>query len=140
MKISTRGRYAMRAMLDLALQSSDGPTMIKDISKRQGISCLYLEQLFTRLNNAGLIISIRGPKGGFILAKPLSHIRVSDIIQVMEGSAAPVECVDNTMCCSRAGCCAARQVWIEVKEAMDEVLESITLQDLVKWEEQCRLK
>ena len=140
MKFSTRGRYAMRAMLDLALQSGDGPTMIKDISKRQGISHLYLEQLFNRLSSAGLVRSIRGPKGGFILTKPLSHIRVSDIMQVMEGSAAPVECVDNTMLCSRAGCCAARKVWIEVKEAMDEVLESITLQDLVKWEEQCRLR
>ena len=90
MKLSTKGRYAIRAMLDLALQSGDSPTMVKDISERQGISTLYLEQLFARLNNAGLVRSIRGPKGGFILTKPPSQTKISDILQIMEGSSAPV--------------------------------------------------
>ena len=134
MNISTKGRYAVRAMLDLALQSRDGPTLLKDISKRQGISDLYLEQLFIRLRTAGLVRSTRGPKGGFRLTKLPSQIRVSDILQVMEGSMAPVECVDNAMLCSRANSCVTRKIWVEMKKAMDEVLESTTLQDLVKQE------
>lgn len=132
MNISTKGRYAVRAMLDLALQSGDGPTMIKDISKRQGISVLYLEQLFTRLKAAGLVGSTRGPKGGFRLTRLPSQIRIGDILQTMEGSMALVACVDNAMLCSRADSCVTRKVWAEMKQAMDKVLESTTLQDLVK--------
>ena len=135
MKLSTKGRYAIRAMLDLALQSGTEPVMIKDISKRQEVSDLYLEQLFNRLKTAGLVRSIRGPKGGFMLTKPPSQIRLADIVQAMEGSTAPVECVDNATFCSRADSCVTRKVWAEIKKAMDEVLESTTLQDLVKQEE-----
>ena len=131
-KLSTRGRYAVRAMLDLALQSGGGPTMIKDISERQQISRLYLEQLFTRLKAAGLVRSVRGPRGGFMLTRPPREIRFSDIVQAMEGSMAPVECVDDTMLCSRADSCVTRRVWAEVKEAMDEVLTATTLEDLVE--------
>ena len=131
-KLSTRGRYAVRAMLDLALQSGDGPTLIKDISERQQISCLYLEQLFTRLKAAGLVRSVRGPRGGFMLARPPREIRFSDIVKAMEGSTAPVECVDNAMLCSRADFCVTRRVWSEVKEAMDRVLTATTLEDLAE--------
>ena len=84
MNISTRGRYAVRAMLDLALQSGGGPTLVRDISKRQGVSDLYLEQLFTRLKTAGLVRSTRGPKGGFMLAKLPSQIRLADILTLGE--------------------------------------------------------
>ena len=121
-------------MLDLSLESRDGLALIKDISKRQGISRLYLEQLFSQLKTADLVRSVRGPKGGFRLTKLPSQIRVSDILQVMEGSTAPVECVDNAMLCSRANSCVTRKIWVEMKKAMDEVLESTTLQDLVKQE------
>lgn len=131
-KLSTRGRYAVRAMLDLALQSGDGPTLIKDISERQQISRLYLEQLFTRLKAAGLVRSVRGPRGGFMLTRPPREIRCSDIVQVMEGSTAPVECVDDARLCSRADSCVTRQVWTEVKEAIDRVLTATTLEDLVE--------
>ncbi len=131
MNISTKGRYAVRAMLDLALQSTGEPVMIKDISRRQEISDLYLEQLFGRLKTAGLIRSIRGPKGGFVLTKSPSQIRLCDIIHAMEGSTAPVDCVDNSVNCARAGNCTARSVWVEVKKVMDEVLGSTTLQDLI---------
>ncbi|MDY7018853.1 MAG: Rrf2 family transcriptional regulator [Chloroflexota bacterium] len=140
MKLSTKGRYAIRAMLDLALRSGDSPTLVKDIAERQGISILYLEQLFTRLNNAGLVRSIRGPKGGFVLTKSPSQTRISDILQIMEGSTAPVECVNNAMICSRASSCVTRKVWMEMKKAIDGVLESTTLQDLVSWDEQYRLR
>ena len=132
MKLSTRGRYAVRAMLDLALQSGDSPTLVKDISERQQISRLYLEQLFTRLKAAGLVRSVRGPRGGFMLTRPPREIRLGDIVQAMEGSMAPVECVDTTMLCSRADSCVTRRVWAEVKEATDRVLTATTLEDLVE--------
>jgi len=132
MNISTRGRYALRAMLDLALQAGDDPTMVKDISRRQEISDLYLEQLFSRLKIVGLVRSTRGPKGGFTLAKPPSQIRLSEIMQAMEGSTAPVACVDNARFCSRADFCITRRVWTEMKKVTDEVLESTTLKDLMK--------
>jgi Rrf2 family cysteine metabolism transcriptional repressor len=134
MNISTKGRYAVRAMLDLALQSSDGPTLIKDISKRQEISDLYLEQLFNRLKTAGLLRSVRGPKGGFMLTRPPVEIRLIDIFEAMEGPIAPVDCVDNATLCTRADSCVTRDVWAEMKKAMVRVLESTTLQDLVKRE------
>jgi Rrf2 family protein len=119
-------------MLDLALQSGDGPVMVKDVSRRQAISCLYLEQLFNRLKAAGLVRSARGPKGGFILARPPSEIKASDILAAMEGSMAPVECVDNATLCSRSSYCLTRKIWLAIKQATDEVLESTTLQDLIK--------
>ena len=133
MKLSTKGRYAVRAMLDLANQSAESPTLVKDISKRQGISDLYLEQLFTRLQASGLIRSIRGPKGGFMLTKQPSEIKLFDILQSVEGSTAPVECVDNKTLCSHAESCITRKVWVKMKEAIDEVLESTTLQNLIEW-------
>jgi Rrf2 family protein len=131
MNISTRGRYALRAMLDLALQAGDSPTMVKDISRRQEISDLYLEQLFSRLKIVGLVRSTRGPRGGFTLAKPPAQIRLSEIMQAMEGSSAPVECVDNVHCCSRAEFCITRRIWVEMKKVTDEVLGSTTLKDLM---------
>ncbi|MFC2024049.1 RrF2 family transcriptional regulator [Chloroflexota bacterium] len=135
MNISTKGRYALRAMLDLALQSGDGPSLIKDISKRQGISDLYLEQLLNRLKTAGLLRSIRGPKGGFMLTKPPEEIMLLDILETMEGSLAPVACVDTATFCNRAENCTTRLIWTKMKKAMVEVLESITLEDLVKQEQ-----
>ena len=134
MNISTKGRYAVRAMLDLALQPTGEPTLIKDISKRQGISDLYLEQLFNRLKTAGLLRSIRGPKGGFMLNKPAVEIKLIDILEAMEGPIAPVDCVDNATLCTRADSCVTRDVWAEMKKVMVEMLESTTLEDLVKLE------
>ena len=134
MNISTKGRYALRAMLDLALQPRSEPTLIKDISKRQGISDLYLEQLFNRLKTAGLLRSIRGPKGGFMLNKPAAEIKLVDILEAMEGPIAPVDCVDNAALCARADACITRDIWAEMKKVMVEMLESTTLEDLAKQE------
>lgn len=134
MNISTKGRYAVRAMLDLALQPTSEPTLIKDISKRQGISDLYLEQLFNRLKTAGLLRSIRGPKGGFMLNKPAAEIKLIDILEAMEGPIAPVDCVDNAALCARADACITRDIWAEMKKVMVEMLESTTLEDLAKQE------
>jgi Rrf2 family protein len=121
-------------MLDLALQPKGEPTLIKDISKRQEISDLYLEQLFNRLKTAGLLRSVRGPRGGFMLNKPAVEIKLIDIFEAMEGPVAPVDCVDNATLCGRAGYCVTRDIWTEIKQAMVEVLDSITLEDMVKRE------
>ena len=130
MKISTRGRYATRALLDLTLHSGEGPVLIKDISKRQQISELYLKQLLGPLRAAGLVRAIRGAHGGLTLARPPSQIKLFEIVQTMEGSTAPAECVDDAGICSRSESCITRMVWVEIKKAVDEVLESTTLQDL----------
>ncbi|MBW2310709.1 MAG: Rrf2 family transcriptional regulator [Deltaproteobacteria bacterium] len=132
MKLSTKGSYSLRAMLDLALNSGDVPVLIKDISFRQGISRGYLEQLFTSLRVAGLVRGIRGARGGFILSRPPAEIKLSEIIQATEGSIAPVACVDDPRLCRKSGECITRDVWIEMKKTCDKVLESLTLQDLIE--------
>jgi len=132
MRLSTKGRYGVRAMADLALCYGQGPILLKDIAKRQEVSKKYLESIITSLKIAGLVKSIRGPHGGYILAKPPAQIKLSQIIKVLEGSLAPVECVDDPECCSRAKVCSIIGVWREIKRAMDEVLESISLKDLVE--------
>ncbi len=132
MKISTKGRYATRAMLDLALHYGKTPVLLKDISARQGISLRYLEQIVSPLIAAKLINSTRGPKGGVSLAKPPRKIKLLDIIQVLEGPIAPVDCVENPGICTRAPSCAARDVWSDLARAMHGVLESTTLEDLVE--------
>ena len=132
MKLSTKGRYAMRAMLDLALHYGEGPILLKDVAKRERISERYLEQIILPLKAAGLVNSTRGARGGFILAKPPSQIRLIEVMQVSEGSIAPVECVSDPEVCSHASLCVTRDIWSEMKKAMDGILESTTLQDLVE--------
>jgi len=131
MKFSTKGRYAIRAMLDMAQYGTNGPVLVKDIARRQEISERYLEQLLTPLRVAGLVRGTRGARGGFVLTKLPPEIRLIDIIRVMEGSTAPVECVDDANICPRSNFCVTRGVWREVKEAIDGVLSSTTLQDLI---------
>lgn len=138
MKISTRGRYAARAMLDLALYSGGSPVLIRDISKRQDISELYLKQILAPLRVDGLIRTIRGARGGFTLARPPSQIKLIEIVHSVEGSTAPVECVDDAGVCQRGDSCVIRGAWMEMKRAVDKVLESITLQDLVEQHRQKR--
>ena len=132
MRLSTKGRYAMRAMLDLALHYGEGPILLKDVAKREQISERYLEQIILSLKAAGLVNSTRGARGGFMLAKPPSQIRLIEVMQVSEGSTAPVECVSDPEICSRASLCVTRDIWLEMKTAINEILESTTLQDLVQ--------
>jgi Rrf2 family cysteine metabolism transcriptional repressor len=131
MKLSTKGRYSLRTMLDLALHFGEGPVLVKDISKRQRISRGYLQQLFIPLRSAGLVKSTRGASGGFTLARPPSEIRLAEIMQVAEGSTAPVPCVDELGFCAQSSECTTREVWVEMKRACDSLLDSISLQDLV---------
>ncbi len=131
MKLSTRARYGTRALLDLALHDSEEPVQLKDIASRQEVSLHYLEHLIAPLIGAGIVRSIRGARGGIQLAKPSREIKLSEVMQLLEGSISPVECIDNPKACPRSSACATRDVWSEMKKAMDGVLESTTLQDLV---------
>jgi Rrf2 family cysteine metabolism transcriptional repressor len=132
MKISTRARYGTRAMLDLALHQGEGPVMVKDIAQRQQISSRYLEQLLFTLKLAGMVRSTRGNRGGFTLAKKPTQIKLLDIVETLDGSIAPVGCVDEPDLYPRSRFCAAHDVWSEVKKAASKVLQSITLEELAK--------
>lgn len=132
MKLSTKGRYAVRAMLDLAQHYGEGLVLIKDIARRQGVSERYLEHLFLTLKAAGLVNSVRGARGGFQLAYPPSQVKLIDVVRTCEGQLAVVECVSNPKSCRRSTHCATRDIWVELQMAMDGVLESVTLQDLVE--------
>ena len=132
MKLSTRGQYGTRALLDLALHQREKPVLLKDIAQRQQISLPYLEHLISHLIAGGIVRSTRGARGGIWLAKSPQEIRLSEVIQLLEGSTAPVECVNDPKACSRSDLCVTRDIWAELGKAMDGVLESTTLQDLVK--------
>ena len=131
MKLSTRTRYGIRALLELAEHYGRGPLQIRIIAERQDISVKYLEQLMVLLKTAGYIRSIRGSKGGYILAKQPDLIKLSDVFGILEGSVTTVECLENENYCARIADCAIRQIWSDVQEAIENVLSSVTLKDLV---------
>lgn len=131
MKLSTKTRYGVRAILELATSQSASPLRLKIIAERQDISIKYLEQLMAILKSAGFIRSVRGARGGYILAKPANQIKLSEVFKALEGPVTPVECLENKKYCARVADCVARQLWEEVQQAIMEVLQSITLQDLV---------
>jgi len=132
MKLSTRGRYGTRVLLDLALRNDKEPVPLKEIAQRQQISVLYIEHIITPLIAAGIIRSTRGARGGIQLIKPPQDIKLSEVMGLLEGSIAPVDCINDPKVCERSEICATRDVWIELKKAMDGVLESKTLMDLVE--------
>lgn len=131
MKLSTKTRYGVRAILELAASQSTKPLRLKVIANRQNISIKYLEQLMAILKSAGFVRSVRGSKGGYILAKPANQIKLSDIFQALEGPVTPVECLESKNYCAKVADCVARQLWEEVQQAIMNVLQSLTLQDLV---------
>lgn len=132
MKVSTKGRYALRLMLDLALNSTGEQITIKSIAARQDISDKYLEQIISLLNRAGYVKSVRGAQGGYKLTKDPSEYTVGMIIRLTEGSLAPVDCLEeNTNDCKRSSACVTREVWQELYDAINSVIDRITLQDLV---------
>ena len=132
MKVSTRGQYGARALVDLALRYGEGSVLLKDIGRRQGISVRYLQHLLTPLIKAGILKSVRGAHGGVTLAKSPEDVRLGEAIQILEGSFAPVECVDDPDSCDRYAECVTRDVWIDLKKAVTDVLDSTTLQDLAE--------
>lgn len=133
MKLSTKGRYGLKAMLDLAIHNSAGQVVLKSIAERQGISENYLEQLFASLKKQKLVKSIRGSQGGYTLGDSPENITVGAILRALEGSLAPVDCVDENqhMECSQYVCCVTRGIWLKIRDSINEVVDSITLQDLL---------
>ncbi len=132
MKLSTRGQYGTRALLELALHQGQGPVLLRDIAQRQQISLHYLEHLISPLIAGGIVRSTRGARGGVSLARAPEEIRLSEVVRLLEGSIAPVKCVDNPEACNRSELCVTRDIWGELKQAIDGVLESTTLKDLVE--------
>ena len=131
MKLSTRSRYGFRAALELAIEFGNAPLQIKTMAEREGISNKYLEQIIAILKSTGLVSSLRGPRGGYILSKHPKDITLREIFSVLEGPLITVECVDHPEYCPRCSDCVTRKVWSEMQDAMLNVLESKTLQDLV---------
>jgi len=131
MKISTKGRYALRLMLDLAINYTGEYISIKSIAARQDISEKYLEQIITQLNRAGYVRSVRGAQGGYMLAKAPSEYTVGMILRLMEGSLGPVYCSEEEDSCDRASTCVTLEVWQKIQKAVEDVVDNITLEDLV---------
>ena len=131
MKISTRCRYAVRALLDLALHSNGNLVLLKDIAKRQQISIKYLESIFSALRKAGIITGSRGAKGGYLLLKKTSEVTIYDIVFTMQGFIAPVGCIDDACTCNRTEECVTREIWDDLTNSIADTLKRYTLADLV---------
>lgn len=134
MKLSTKGRYGLRAMVDLASYSENEPVSITSISDRQGISERYLEQLMAMLKKGSLVKSIRGAGGGYVLAKPAGEISVGDILRTLEGSLEPVECsaFQSEEGCKSADSCVTKYVWKRISESINRTVDEIKLEQLVE--------
>jgi Rrf2 family transcriptional regulator, cysteine metabolism repressor len=130
MKMSTKGRYGLRVMIELAANHGHGPMLAETIAKNQAISSKYIHVLVGGLRAAGLVRTVRGPSGGYELAKRPSSVTALDVITAMEGRSAPVDCILDASSCARAPGCAARDVWCEVASAVDRVLSGLTLDRL----------
>lgn len=132
-KLSTRGRYGLRAMIELASAAgNDTPLMMSEISSSQGVSRKYLHALLAELREASLVVSRRGVRGGYLLARPAEEIRISEIIFALEGDLCLVACVEDAEICKRSTDCAARGLWVRVSAAVDGVLDGTTLADLAE--------
>ncbi|ADK86510.1 transcriptional regulator, BadM/Rrf2 family [Desulfarculus baarsii DSM 2075] len=131
MKLSTRGRYGVRAMLELAMHNDDGPVPLRNLALRQEISAKYLEQLLIPLKGAGLVKSVRGARGGYQLAADPKDISLYDIVRSLEGPLAPVECVQDAEYCQRVGGCTVHLVWGEMGQLLVDFLSKMSLADMV---------
>lgn len=135
MKISTRGRYALRLMLELAMHSEGELVSVKDVAARQEISEKYMEQIISPLKKAGYVKSVRGAQGGYCLARQPQEYTVGMILRLIEGSMAPVDCLDDPVNqCQRAGGCVTLRLWTMLDDAIKGVIDKVTLQDLVDWQ------
>jgi Rrf2 family transcriptional regulator, cysteine metabolism repressor len=130
MRVSAKTRYAMEAMVDVVMQGGEGPVAVKEVARRRAISPHYLQQIFVQLRTAGLVRSERGARGGFVLGRPPSDIRMSEIVSLFEGPMDLIGCAVDTDSCSRSVSCAVRQLWVEVGEGIRKTLDSVTLQEV----------
>lgn len=131
MRISTRGRYGLRALVDLALNNPTEVTALRSIAENQQISEAYLEQVFANLRKTGLVIAIRGAQGGYKLGRPADRITVAEILNSLEGPLNPAHCVGLDAQCDRENICLTRPFWEDLNRLINDFLENITLQDLV---------
>lgn len=132
MIISTKSRYALRALIDLAAHYSGKPVLLKEIAKRENISIRYLENIFTKLRTAGLLKSVKGRGGGFLLARDPENINLLDIVLLLDGDTAISQCVGEPLACKRSKICVTRGVWVDLNNNLREYLESVTLNNLMK--------
>lgn len=132
MRVSTKGRYGVRLMLDVALHGDHGPVSLKDVARRQDLSEKYLWQVLAPLKAAGLIRSVRGAGGGYVLARPARGITLREIVVTLEGGCLLVECTKSAEACDRSGACVARDMWQELEAKIEGWMEDITLEDLVE--------
>lgn len=130
MKLSTKGRYGVKAMVELAINYGGTPMSIKTISTKQNISEYYLEQLFSPLRKADFLKSIRGAQGGYILSREPKDITIAEVMYVLEGPIEIADCIEGSSC-DNIDCCATRLLWEKIKNSIDEVMGSVTLQDIV---------
>ncbi len=134
MKLSTRGRYGLKAMFQLALHYGEGPISLKNVASEQNISENYLEQLVAKLRKEELLESVRGAQGGYMLAKAPDEITVGDVLRVLEGDMAPADCILDSELhkCSREEECVTKSVWLKIRDSIDEVIDTITLKDMIE--------
>ncbi|OGC22207.1 hypothetical protein A2291_01270 [candidate division WOR-1 bacterium RIFOXYB2_FULL_42_35] len=132
MKLSTKGRYGVTAMFDLATYGNGSPIGAAEISKRQGISLSYLEQLLSKLRQAGLVKTVRGPSGGYALAKQPKQISIGDIVRATDGPVALASCVSSKACCPKSGCCSTKELWQNLSAKVSKLLNQTKLADLCK--------
>lgn len=140
MKITTKGRYAIHILYDLAVNGTEHPVSVKEMATRQEISVKYTEQIISILNKAGYVSSSRGFQGGYRLTKPLDEYVIGDILRLTEGSLAPVACVEEEGSCEREVDCVTVEVWKRLNQAISDVVDHITLADLVELQEEKREK
>lgn len=134
MKISTKGRYGLRAVIDIAIHGENEPVPLGDIAMRQDISMSYLEQLIAKLKRADLVTSVRGAKGGYSLAAPADRISVGDILRALEGDLAPVHCaevMENGAPCKESGQCISKVVWKRISDSINHAVDNLMLSDLL---------
>jgi len=143
MRLSTQSRYGVRAIFDIAYHSEGLETQVKDISRRQGISPRYLEQIFQKLKKAGIVGSKRGPTGGYFLSRKAEEITVGEIVRVTEGGINPVLCQnpeDSSQPCDRMGECVTRMIWNEAGKRLSDYFDSVTVKDLCNMAQKMGLK
>jgi Rrf2 family protein len=132
MKLSTKGRYGVTAMFDLAAHGNGEPITAAEISKRQGIPLAYLEQLLLKLRRAKLVNTVRGPSGGYVLAGKPSRVSIGDIIRATDGPIALADCVPSASTCPKSGCCSTRSLWESLSGKVSRVFDATSLKDLCK--------
>ena len=132
LKISTKGRYGLRSMIELANHYDKGPVLREVVAQNQNISKEYIHNIFTILRNAGLVLSVRGQHGGFILAKHPSKIHILEILEILEGPLAPVDCLKNKKICKRSSKCMTINFWSDLSKSVSDFLGSMTLEGFIK--------